>query len=359
MDNSAVVAVAVVAVFVVLVSLAAIDSRMLPASPWFRSGLTSLLCAATGSGAWLVLAPLVGVHATGDLFLPIAGLAGVAAFLATLPVRGVGTGILTTLIFGLAWSALVFVPTAIFALGTLGSAALGLAPMDHGGSLAVNVAGGSAVLGVLLANGSQAPRPRPATIRVGVGVIAVVCLSIGWIAWLATAELAFDEVAVQIVVNGVFGALGGIAGWLAVQRIQHQSTTLSAVSAGLLSGLVSITAGAPLFTPVSAAAAGILSGAAACVYTLRTVGSTRRQQWFIVGSHFVAGGTGLILLGLLATDVGFLFTGQIDFIEGQIGSTILVALYSMGMSFALWSVLRRLSAALALRGADASARSTS
>jgi ammonia channel protein AmtB len=353
-EASAIVVIAVIAIFVVLASLAVVDSRMLPTAPWFRSALMSLMCAASGVASWLLVAPLLGTQTTGELYFPIAALAGVAAFLATLAVRGIGTAPLMTLAFGLAWSAIVFVPTAIFALGTFATSSPILAPIDHGGSLAVNIAGGSAALGVLLSNGAQAPRPRSATIPLGSGVAAVIMLCIGWVVWLASAELAFDEVAITIMVNGLVGAVGGVVGWLAVQRIRHQSTTLSAVAAGLLSGLVSITAGAPLFTPVSAAAAGLLSGAAACIFTLRRLSASRRQQWFIVGSHLIAGSCGLVLLGLLATDIGFLFTGQVDFIERQMLSTLLVFAYSAGLSFALWSGLKRLPATFAARAVQAS-----
>lgn len=340
MGNLPVVVVAVAANLLVLVSLAVVDSRMLPTAPWLRSGILSLACAGTGIIAWLALAPLLATSVTGDLYLPIAALGGVAAFLATLAVRGVGAGIPTTLAFGMLWSAIVFVPAAVLSFSSL-PGPFGLEPVDHGGSLAVNVAGGAAALGVLLASGSKARRPRSATIRIQTGVLAVIGMSAGWIAWLASAELAIDDVTPAIVLNGVVGALGGAGGWLVVQRIRHQRTTLSAVAAGLLSGLVSITAGAPLFTPVSAAAAGVLSGAAACIFTLNRVGASRRQQWFIVGSHLVAGTASLFLLGLLASGVGFVFTGQLLLVQNQVESALLVAGYSTAISFVLWLLLKR------------------
>jgi len=158
---------------------------------------------------------------------------------------------------------------------------------------------------------------------------------------LAGAELAIDGATPSILLNGLVGAVGGTAGWLAVQRILHLRTTLSGVAAGLMSGFFSVAAGAPLFTPVSAAAAGVLAGAAACYFTLRRVAASRRQQWFIVGSHLIAGGVGVVLLGLLATDMGFLFTGQIGFIVDQIASTVVVAVYSAAVSFLLWLALKR------------------
>lgn len=335
---------AVTAIVLVAVSLAAIDARMLPAAAWLRSGVTSLACALTGVLAWFAALPFIGAAFDPRLLLPIAALAGVAALLATLTVRGAGGGLLACLLFGLLWSAAVFVPAAVLGFST-GVGLLGVQPVDHGGALAVNVAAGAAALGVLLAGGSMWRRGRAATISRRAGVLAAIGLSVGWIVWLITAELAIDDVTPSIMVNSAAGALGGVIGWIVVQRIRHQVTTLAAVSAGLISGLVSITAGAPLFTIVSAASTGVLAGAAACIFTLRRVGNSRRQQWFIVGSHLVAGSVGVVLLGLLATAVGFVFTGRVDLIGNQVLSLLLVAVYSTAVSLVLWLVLKRLPAA--------------
>lgn len=345
MENWTVIAASVVAILVVLVSLAIVDARMLPAAPRARSVLVSLSCAATGILSWLVVAPLIVPHGLGSLFLPIAALGGVAAYLATIAVRATGAGIPVTIVFAGVWSVIVFVPTAITSFGPVGvPGPLGVEAIDHGGSLAVNVAAGAAALGVLLATGSRSPHLRTATISRGTGVVAVVALCAGWVVWLAGIELAIDGMTPGILLNGVVGALGGAVGWLVVQLIRHQSMTLAAVAAGLVSGLVSVTAGASLFTPVSAAAAGILAGGAACIFTLRRVGSSRRQQWFVVGSHLIAGAVGIGVLGLLASGMGFLFTGQLGLIQNQVLGTVLVAGYSTAVSFVLWFVLKRISA---------------
>ena len=338
MNNWSVVAASVVAILVVLVSLAVVDTRMLPAAPWRRSVLLSLGCAAAGALAWVVLAPIIAPEVQGSLFVPIGALAGVASYLATIAVRAAGGGIIATLVFALAWSGLVFVPTAVLTFAPYAASwPVGIAPIDHGGSLAVNVSAGAAALGVLVLGG---PRLRTATIGRVTGLVAMVALCLGWILWLVGAELAIDDVTPGILLNGLVGALGGMVGWLVVQRLSHKSTTLPAVAAGLVSGLVAVTAGAPLFTPVSAAAAGILAGGAACIFTLRRVGASRRQQWFIVGSHLIGAAVGIVVLGLLATGMGFLFTGSLALIINQVTATTFVALYSAVVAVVLWLPLR-------------------
>ena len=328
----------VAAILLILVSLAVVDARMLPVVPWVRSVVVSLSCASTGVVSWLVLAPVLVPDVAGPLFLPVAALGGVASYLATIAVRAGGGGVAVTLLFGVLWSLLVYVPTAARTFAPSGAAgALTINPVDHGGSLAVNVAAGAAALGVLLCGG---PRLRTATISRTTGLLGVIGLCSGWLLWLAGAEFAVDDASAAILANGVVGAAGGVVGWLVSQRIRHRSVTLNSVAAGLISGLVAVTAGAPLFTPVSAAAAGVLAGGAACIFTLSRVGSTRRQQWFVVGSHLVAGAMGTVLLGLLATNMGFLFTGSVTLIVDQILGTIIVTGYSAVVSVLLWLILR-------------------
>lgn len=343
--------VAAFAVLVVLISLAVVDARMLPAAPWTRSVLVSLACAATGITVWLVIAPFVAPQVVGPLLAPIAALAGVAVYLPTIAVRAGGGAPIATILYGVCWSALVFLPVAIMTFALFDAdTVLGLAPLDHGGSLATNVAGGAAALGVLLANGSNAPRLRTATIRLPTAIAGMITLTIGWLVWLAAAELAIDTATPSILINGALGALGGMAGWLVAERIRKQSTSPNALAAGLVGGLVAVSAGAPLFTPISAAVAGVVAGVGAGLFTLMRVQSSRRQQWFIVGSHLVAGAIGLTTLGVLATGLGYVFTGDtgitwtgvFSFFEREVLSTVLVAAYSTAVSFVLWTVLRRL-----------------
>ena len=338
MGNWGVVVGSVAAILLILVSLAVVDARMLPAAPWVRSLVVSLSCGSTGVVSWLVLAPALVPNVADPLFLPVAALGGVASYLATIAVRAGGGGVVVTLLFGVVWSLLVYVPTAAstFAPSSTGWP-LDINPVDHGGSLAVNVATGAAAVGVLLCGG---PRLRTATISRTAGLVGVVGLCSGWLLWLAAAESAVDDASAAILANGAIGGAGGVVGWLVSQRIMHRSVTLNSVAAGLVSGLVAVTAGAPLFTPVSAAATGVLAGGAACIFTLSRVGTTRRQQWFVVGVHLVAGAMGSVLLGLLATNMGFLFTGSVTLIVDQILGTIIVAGYSAVISVLLWLSLR-------------------
>ncbi|MGX5680351.1 hypothetical protein [Schumannella luteola] len=319
-------------------SLAVLYSRLLPAGSWLHSFGVSAACAFLGATTWFLVIALLIPDAVTKLFVPIGMMGAVAATLASIALRATDPPTSVVLVFSAAWSLLVFVPVS---LATFVTGVVGITPVDHAGSLVVNVAAGAAALGILLVRRRRA-EVAPMVVRRWVPAFAVLLLVVAWLAWLAAAELAFDEAAATAVGNGVLGGAGGVVGWLAVQRIRHQSTSVAAVAAGLISGLVAVSAGAPLLSPVAAVSTGVLAGGFACLVTLRRIIASGRDQSFLAGSHLMAGATGLVLVGLVANDAGFLFTGQIGFIQDQLVSTVVVTLYSAGVSFLLWSVLSRI-----------------
>lgn len=340
MDGWVIVAAATAALVVVLVAFWAVDGRMLPSASRASIVLLDLGIALAGAIPWLVFEPLVIPGASGTLYLPVAVLGAVAAFIATIAVRAAGARPASTLVFAFVWGGLVFAPAAVVSFTRIGALEfIGISPIDHGGSLAANVAGGAATLAVLLVN--RGPRRRLADIPFGLSVTAVVSLCVAWLGWLVWAELAVDAATPAILLNGLVGAAGGMLGWLVVQRIRHQATNVTGVGAGLISGLIAIAAGAPLFTPVSSAAAGIIAGAVAALVAFAGVRRTRRPQWTVVGTHLVAGGLGVMGLGFTAEGLGMFYDGQIDLATSQIFATLLIAGYSMLVAVVLWFVAVR------------------
>lgn len=326
-----------VALVIVIGAIAVLYARLAPASSFWRSVGFSIACAGIGIVAWFASLSFVQWPSLVDLSVPVGILGGLAALLVSLTPRALALRPWRAIIFSGVWTVLVFVPVA---LGTFITGIVGIMPVDHGGSLAVNVAAGAGALGVLLAPRGE---PSPATSVLpprGLGVVALTALVVGWLGWLVAAELAIDAISWDIVLNALLGAAAGAAGWLVVQRIRHQTTTLGAVAAGLVSGLVALSSGAPLVSPVAAVSIGAIAGGLACILTLRRIEATGRQQWFLVGSHLIAAVTGLVLLGLLASGTGFAFTGKTTFLQDQVLSSAATAAYSATVALLLWLVLR-------------------
>lgn len=327
----ALVILSVVALLIALAGLWIVDGRMLPGAFGAQRLALDAGLAAAGAFPWLLLAPLLDrwLPVLGPLYAPVAVLGAVAVFLATLVPRSMGAAPRRVLLFGLIWSTVVFVPAAVVAFGIA---------LDHGGSLAANVAPGAAALAVLIAGGDRSGALPARSLPLGIAGVAAVAL--GWIGWLVGSELAIDAATPGIVAAGLLGAAGGVVGWLVVQRILHQSTTLSAVAAGAISGLMAMTAGAPLFTPLSAGITGIVAGGAAALLYLRRLRATARPQWSLPGTHLLAAGLGVVVIGVAGTGVGYAFTGQPNLAVNQLLLVLLVAAGSMLLSWVLWLVLR-------------------
>ncbi|MDH6181019.1 Amt family ammonium transporter [Microbacteriaceae bacterium SG_E_30_P1] len=338
MNNAQLVLPASLALIAVLASLAVVYARFAPARSTGFSMTVSALTAALGAAAWLSIAPLVAPGVVSSpLYVPIGLLGAIATMIASLAVRSGSGSLITTSIFALSWAILVSVPVEMVTFFTgLG----GVVALDYGGSLIMNVAAGAAVAGVLLIGVSRPRGLRAIVLPQAWVVVAVVVLMVGWIGWLVAGELAIDDLSTAILVNGALGVAGGVTGWLAVQRMSHQSTTWGGLLAGVTSGLIAVTAGAPIISPLAAVSFGMLAGGAACIATVRWISVTRQPQWYLVGSHLIAGAVGVVLIGILASGTGFVFTGQILPVQNQLFGSIAVAAYSGVVAMLLWLGLR-------------------
>lgn len=327
-------------VIATLIVLAALYRHVYADRAKARSALATIVVVATGAAVWLVL----GSWLFGDIPLGlqpmVTALAGLAAYLATLGVRERSGSIVVSAIFAIAWSVAVFVPATGAVFGSGGALAeLGFFPLDHGGALVALVAPASAAVAILVLERKHIVSPTDVQ-PPSVVIWGSLALWVVWTLWLVGAELAIDEATSRILVNSVLAPVFGVIGWLIVQRIHHDTVTVGAAATGLVSGLSAITAGAayldPLWSSVTGLAAGILSAS----FVHRRVRLSGRESWFAVGSHLVAPATGIVLVGMFASEVGMLFTGQVGFLSSELASTFLVVTYSFAVSVVLWILLR-------------------
>jgi Amt family ammonium transporter len=336
--------VSALAILAVIPALAVLYREFVDATRPVASGLETLLICAVAAGIWLGLSALFPAVAGSRLQLPTTSLAALAAFLCSLPVRDATRRVLPALIFSSVWVIVVFTPIAIV---DFFPTAVGLSPtagpLDVGGALPVHVAVGSAALVVLLygrnlGSVSRAHhRPRSWTL-----VLVTLILWAGWAIGLVGLELAADDAAARILINAIVGPLVGAAGWLVVERIRQRATTVHGAAAGLLCGLVAITAGSAYLTPLWAGIISAFAAIGAAQFTITQTEVTRRNAWIFVGAHLIAGGLGLILLGMFASDFGFIFVGQLTTLVVEIVSVLVVAAWAGGVSLALWPLIDRL-----------------
>ncbi|WP_010202714.1 ammonium transporter [Salinibacterium sp. PAMC 21357] len=342
-EEFAAATIGVVALTLLLVALMVLYARILPAAPWTRLMAESLASAAPGVLGWLVLAPVMASNLRGIMMPSLALLGGICCFLVTLVARSAGATFARGVIYGSVWTVGVFIPTAIRTFEPFGaSIPLGVAPIDHGGALVMSVAVGAGMLAVLVVERKSLIRGARKEVPVALGILALALVVVSWIGWLVGAEFAIDDTAGLIMVNGLVSAVAGAVGWIVVQLISHGVVNLKSLAGGIVSGLIAVTAGAPLFTPVSAAVAGLITGAVASVFTVRRGSPLGNQLRFLVNTHLIGGSLGVLSLGILATGSGFLFTGQTAIFQEQLLSVIATATWSFIVSSGCWWLLSRL-----------------
>jgi len=333
----------VIALAVLLSALIVLYARILPAASWTRMMTESLGCAAPGVVAWLLLGPIMSMGLRGVMMPSLSLLGGICCYLVTLVARSAGASFVRSMIFGCIWAVGVFVPIAARTFEPFdASASLGLSPIDHGGALVMSVAVGAAMFAVLVVERKPLIRGARMHVPAAVGIVALVVVVLSWIGWLVGAEFAIDDVAGLIIVNGAVSSIAGAVGWVAVQLISHGVISLRSLAGGLVSGLIAVTAGAPLFTPVSAAVAGLIAGGVACVFTVRRGSPLGNQLRFLVNTHLLGGSLGVLALGILATGSGFLFTGQTAIFREQLLSVVVTASWSFIFSSGCWRLLSKI-----------------
>jgi Amt family ammonium transporter len=266
-------------------------------------------------------------------------------------------GLVASVLFVAAWSALVYFPVAgwvfnvrwgfegvasggwlIYGLRSIAGAGV----VDFAGGLPIHVAVGSAALGIALAGGRRGGADRTGSVlRESVGqsipqaLLGGALLWFGWLGVTAGAEGAADGFAALALLNTIVTPATAMLAWILVEVARHGKATASGAAWGVFSGLVAVTAGAAYLGPVWS----LLLGAATAVLCFFAVeGLSRRLpsvQARLVGINLVGGAFSLIYLGFFATGDGFIYAGTPPQLVAQVVSVLAVALYSATLSFLL------------------------
>lgn len=336
---------ATVAALLLAAAIAALGQR--------TSGLVGVLVrtatlALAGAAGWLVILAITRPELDPRLIVPGAALAGLSCGLVAPALAAVTLP--SSIVFTFLWSALVYSPVAValFSIddGLLGA---GLRTLDLGGALPVLLTSGCAIL-VLRQLGLRGRRGVGVRSRGRAGFsveLALLGLAwVLWIVWLFGLELVIDDATPRIALNTVIApALSALGFWL-VQIVRRVAHSVSGMTAAVISGLAAITAGCAYLNSVGAAITGAIAGTftAAIVYTRRARPDDplRLLAWSLVAGSSL----GVILLGVLATRSGLIFTGQPEVLVAQLASVALVSAYSTALSLALGLGVRALDARL-------------
>ncbi|MGD9618716.1 MAG: ammonium transporter [Mycolicibacterium sp.] len=246
------------------------------------------------------------------------------------------------------WSIVVYAVVAHWVWGP-GGWLSELGVLDYAGGLVVEIVSGASALALALVLGprigfkSDSMRPHNLPfVLLGVGL-----LWFGWFGFNAGSALAANGAAAAIFLNTLIAGCLGMLGWLAVEQFRDGRPTTFGAASGVVAGLVAITPSCGTVDPLGALVVGFVAGVV-CAFA---VGLKFRWNYDdsldVVGVHFVGGVVGVLLIGMLATEVmtagpeGIFYGGSVVQLGKQVLAAVVVALYAFGVSYLLAKLIDR------------------
>lgn len=209
---------------------------------------------------------------------------------------------------------------------------------DFAGSTLVHSVGGWAALAGVMVLGPRSGKYVGGEIRPILGhnlplaAVGAFLLWFGWFGFNGGSVLSADPAGVSLVfVTTTLGACGGIATAMLVSWLVQKKPDLSMVLNGALAGLVGITAGADVVTPLAAVAIGAISGV---IVVFSVIGFDKAKIDDPVGAisvHLVCGAWGTLAVGLFGADKS---------IVAQLIGVAATGAFCFPIAFALFSALK-------------------
>ena len=264
--------------------------------------------------------------------------------------------VIGSVLFVVVWAVLVYFPVAGWVLnmdwGAEGlvdggwlvfdlSAIVGAGVLDFAGALPIHIAGGAAVLGIALARPGRTSSSTVSSSGVLRTLLGSALLWFGWFGVTAGAEGAADPFAALATVNVLITPAAAMLAWMIVERARQARTTATGAASGVVSGLVAVTAGGAYLPPVASlvlgTAVGVICALVADVLEARLGGMAGR----IVAIHVVGGAASLLYLGVFATGVGLIYSGNPTQLIAQGVGVVTVLIFSLAVSSVLAVLISR------------------
>ena len=199
------------------------------------------------------------------------------------------------------WSVVVYAPLAHWAWspeGWLHKAGL----LDFAGGTVVEICSGASALALALVIGPRRgwPREMMAPHNLPLALIGAGLLWFGWIGFNAGSALSAGYLAANAALATQLSGVGGMIGWLVLEkRLTTKATTLGAAS-GAVAGLVAITPAAGFLSPLPALLLGVTAGAVS-LFAIRLKFRFKYDDSLdVVAVHYVGGVIGTLFVGLFA-----------------------------------------------------------
>lgn len=226
---------------------------------------------------------------------------------------------------------------------------------DFAGSTIVHSVGGwialvgAAILGPRIGKYSKDGKSRAIPGQnLTLAALGVFILWFGWFGFNPGSQLAAatteDQVAISLVfLNTNLAACAGGFFALAVSWMKYGKPSLSLTLNGILAGLVGITAGCDMVSPVGAVLIGTICGTL-MIFSVEFIDRVLKIDDPVGASsvHGVCGFTGTILTGLFSTGEGLFYGAGWGFFGAQVFGACVIGIWAAGMGFIIFKVLDKI-----------------
>lgn len=246
------------------------------------------------------------------------------------------------------WSVVVYAPIAHWAWSPGGWLAR-VGVLDFAGGTVVEICSGASALAVVLVVGPRRgwPREMMAPHNLPLTLLGAGLLWVGWIGFNAGSALSAGQLAASAALATHLSGVGGMVGWLALEkRLTGKATTLGGAS-GAVAGLVAITPAAGYLQPLPALLLGVIAGAT-CLLAIRLKFRFRYDDSLdVVAVHYVGGVIGTLFIGLFAAAVvnpavhheGLLLGGGLLQLGRQLLAVVAVSVFAFVATYVIARVL--------------------
>ena len=178
-----------------------------------------------------------------------------------------------------------------------------------------------------------------------IACLGVFILWFGWFGFNPGSQLAAAGEGNRLAISHVFlttnlAACAGGFSSLIVAWMKYKKPSLSLTLNGVLAGLVGITAGCDLVSPVGAVLIGAICGTV-MIFAVDFIDHVMKIDDPVGASsvHGVCGFLGTILTGLFATEEGLFYSGSANFLLAQLFGAVVVGCWAAGMGFVVFKGL--------------------
>lgn len=222
--------------------------------------------------------------------------------------------------------------------------------MDFAGSTVVHSLGGwAALMGAWVLGpriGKYSPEGKSQVIRghsLTLGALGVFILWFGWFGFNPGSTLSGMESMeiANIFVTTNLSAAAAATVTMIVTWVRYKKADVSMTLNGALAGLVAITAGTDVVTPIGAAAIGLIAGVV-IVFAIEFIDKVLKIDDPVgaIGVHGVCGAVGTLAVGVFAVDGGLLYGGGFDLLIVQAIGVFAVAAWTLTTTFILFKTIK-------------------